>query len=210
VLHFITRMLDSDCTRRQLRCARTSVRCDHAIEDDANRRGEDVIKFGRCRFYADENIEAALITRLRQQRFQVLSASELGHHPRDDRFHLQEARRRKAVLLTHDLDFLDHELFPFRELKDIAIVVIRATSADQFWLMMTSLIDLAYSGNQNLYGLKVEIASPLITSHARLGGRITSDKVDIRSPTTERDLFTTSDAVPQEGSRGPAPNDAHT
>jgi predicted nuclease of predicted toxin-antitoxin system len=50
---------------------------------------------------------------LRDEGFHVECANELGYQPRDDTFHLQEARRRKSVLLTHDLDFLDHGKIPF-------------------------------------------------------------------------------------------------
>jgi predicted nuclease of predicted toxin-antitoxin system len=79
---------------------------------------------GKARFYADENVEAYLVKHIRNSGIRVEYANELGFNPRDDLFHLQEARRRKCILLTRDLDYLDHREFSFDLLKDTAVVIL--------------------------------------------------------------------------------------
>jgi Domain of unknown function (DUF5615) len=153
------------------------------------------MKFGKCRFYADENIEPQLVELLRDEGFRVDTAAQLGFAPRDDKFHLQEAKRRKALLLTRDNDFLDHQRFPFSVLNDTGIIFVRTAPgapADTFRASLAALVDLGYSGNHNLHGTKVEIAGPILTFHARIGGRIMTDKADIRVP-GEQELFADDD-----------------
>jgi len=83
------------------------------------------VKFGKTRFYADENVELDLVDYFQSRGYRVESAHKLGLLSRDDHFHLQEAKRRKVVLLTRDVDFLNHREFPFRDLKNAAIVIMR-------------------------------------------------------------------------------------
>jgi len=54
----------------------------------------------------------------------VDSAVEVGFQSRDDQFHLQEVRRRRSVLLTRDVDFLDDRRFPYHALHGTAVVVL--------------------------------------------------------------------------------------
>lgn len=56
--------------------------------------------------YADENIENSIIERLRRRRIEVVSARELGYVGKPDEFHIRKASEIKAVILTHDIDFL--------------------------------------------------------------------------------------------------------
>ena len=56
--------------------------------------------------YADENIEEAIIQGLRRRGVDVISARELGYMGRDDEFHLLKAKQLRAVVFTHDIDFL--------------------------------------------------------------------------------------------------------
>jgi len=150
--------------------------------------------FGKARFYADENVEQILIDHVRESGYKIDSANELGFHPRDDTFHLQEAKRRKCILLTRDKDFLVHNRFPFHHLNDTAIVVLRTDfggSADlNYGYMLVSLFDeIASSGNANLHGLKIELRGTRIKFHAQIGGAIRVDEVDISKPGYGKDLF---------------------
>jgi predicted nuclease of predicted toxin-antitoxin system len=152
------------------------------------------MKYGRVRFYADEDIEDELVAFIREEGYRVFSARELGLSPRDDRHHLQEARKRKCVLLTRDLDYLSHRRFPFTQLKDTAIVILRTplSSAKPVaaGFALTSLLkEVADSGRRNLQGLKIEIQGPRITLHARIRGRIRSEEVDISSTQPSTILF---------------------
>jgi predicted nuclease of predicted toxin-antitoxin system len=58
------------------------------------------------KIYADENIERSIIDGLRRRKIEVVSARELGHIGRPDEFHIEKAFEIKAVILTHDVDFL--------------------------------------------------------------------------------------------------------
>jgi predicted nuclease of predicted toxin-antitoxin system len=149
---------------------------------------------GKARFYADENISQHIIDHIRDKGLRVISAKEEGLSPRDDAFHMEEARRRKCILLTRDSDFLDHRKFPFQKLKDTAIVILRTESKQDnrlnFGYMLLCLLnEVGASGNKNLHGLKIEIKGSRMILYARLGGRIKRDVVDISEPFEDRDLF---------------------
>jgi len=58
------------------------------------------------KIYADENIERSIIEGLRRRRIEVVSAREIGYLSRADEFHIKKASEIKAVILTHDIDFL--------------------------------------------------------------------------------------------------------
>ena len=120
---------------------------------------------------------------MRSKGFTVVCARDLGLSPRDDRFHLQEARRRHVILLTNDRDFLDQRRFPFSDLKDTAVVVLRTPTSPCGTSLSYALISLlelvARSGRRDLVGLKVEIDGPKVTLHKRVRGRVTSETFDI-------------------------------
>jgi predicted nuclease of predicted toxin-antitoxin system len=148
----------------------------------------------KARLYADENIEASLVQHLRNQDVAVDYAAELGFSPRDDGFHFQEARRRKAILLTKDIDFLDNNRFPYRNMKDTAIVVLRTekgyTATLDFGYALVALLDhVVASGRKNLAGLKMEIKGPRIIFHALINGKVKHDEIDISKGFKDRMLF---------------------
>jgi len=152
------------------------------------------VSYAKVRFYADENVEQYLVDYIRNHGFHVDSAQELGLSPRDDTFHLQEARRRKCVLLTKDTDFLDHKRFPFQNLKDTAVVVLRTEDKPQSklnygYMLICLLEEIGASGNRNIQGLKVEVRGPKMILYARIGGRVKQDIVDISRPREDRVLF---------------------
>ncbi|MFW9881167.1 MAG: DUF5615 family PIN-like protein [Candidatus Thorarchaeota archaeon] len=152
------------------------------------------MKFGKVKFYADENIESHLITFIRQKGYKVESAFELGLSPRDDKFHLQEAKRRNCILITRDKDFLNHKKFPFSDLKSTGIVVLRSEEKDNINLgfaLVCITDEIGASGNKNIHGLKIEIKGPKMIVYANIDGKIKSDTVDIRKEEDfNRELFT--------------------
>jgi len=148
----------------------------------------------KARFYADENIEDYLIAYIRNQGYHVDSARELGFSSRDDLFQFQEAKRRKCLLITKDTDFLDHKRFPFHNLNNTAIVILRTEdkphSQLNFGYMLVCFFDeVCKSGNQNLFGLKIEIRGPKMIFHARIRSKIKHDMVDISKGLENRPLF---------------------
>jgi len=58
------------------------------------------------KIYADENIERSIIEGLQRRKIEVVSARELGYIGKPDEFHIKKASEIKAVILTHDVDFL--------------------------------------------------------------------------------------------------------
>jgi predicted nuclease of predicted toxin-antitoxin system len=58
------------------------------------------------KIYADENIERSIVEGLRRRKIEVFSARELGYLGKSDEFHINKASEMKAVMLTHDVDFL--------------------------------------------------------------------------------------------------------
>ena len=58
------------------------------------------------KIYTDENIEIPIVEGLRRRGIDVISSRELGNLGKSDEFHLKEAHRIGAVILTHDVDFL--------------------------------------------------------------------------------------------------------
>jgi len=152
------------------------------------------MRFGWARFYADEDIEDHLIVHLRDKGYHVDSARELGFAKKDDRFQLHEARRRKAVLLTRDLDFLNHRVHRFDELGDTGIVILRTedkpeTRVEFGYMLLALQKELGPSGSKGLHGLKIELRGPRMVLYARVNGRIRKDEVDISKPYGSRELF---------------------
>lgn len=77
----------------------------------------------RIKFYADENVDFALIQSLRHfHKVNVKTAVELGYSGRDDYFHFCKAKRLGRFLLTSDRDFLDHIKFPLKQTYGIVIL----------------------------------------------------------------------------------------
>jgi len=58
------------------------------------------------KIYADENVERSIVEGLRRRRIEVVSARELRYIGEPDEFHIKKASEIKAVILTHDVDFL--------------------------------------------------------------------------------------------------------
>ena len=148
----------------------------------------------KAKLYADENIETNLVRHLRNQGVTVDCAEELGYKPRDDEFHLQEARKRSAILLTKDTDFLDDNKFPYRNMKDTAIVVLRTEKGYkatlEFGYALVALLDhIVASGTRNLAGLKIEIKGSKIIFHALVKGKVKRDEIDISKGFKDRMLF---------------------
>lgn len=151
------------------------------------------MKFGKVRFYADENIEQSFVNFIRKKGYHVESANELGLCSRDDEFHLQEAKRRGCILLTRDVDFLDHVRFPFNMLKNTGIVILRSENKktiDLGFALICLTDEVGASGNKNTYGLKIEVKGPKMKFYAQINGIIKTDTVNIlKKEDVDRELF---------------------
>jgi hypothetical protein len=105
----------------------------------------------------------------------------LGLCPRDEIFHLHEAKKRKRLLLTRDVDFLNHRNFPFNKLNDTAIIILRSEDNQKskltFVYMIVNLIEeIEKSGNKNLNGLKIEIHGSKMILYSQIRGSTRKDR----------------------------------
>jgi predicted nuclease of predicted toxin-antitoxin system len=81
------------------------------------------------KIYADENVERSIIEGLRRRGIEIISARELGFIGQPDEFHIKKAVELRAVILTHDIDFLriasrpdiKHGGIIFSHSKDVSI-----------------------------------------------------------------------------------------
>lgn len=151
-------------------------------------------KLGKTRFFADENIDSAIVDYLRDKGYKVEFAAELGFKGKHDSFHLQEATRRKCALLTSDSDFLDNKRFPFHSIKKTTVIVLKTNSSSTSnpslgFAMMALEESVAKSGNKNLLGLKIEISGLRVVLHAEIAGRNRRDVIDVSKPSNTRLLF---------------------
>jgi predicted nuclease of predicted toxin-antitoxin system len=58
------------------------------------------------KIYADEIIERSIIEGLKRRKIEIVSVRELGYVGKPDEFHIKKASEIKAIILTHDVDFL--------------------------------------------------------------------------------------------------------
>lgn len=58
------------------------------------------------KFYLDENIAHSIAAGLRRRKVDVLTVNEAETLGEDDKEHLDIARKKKRIIVTHDVDFL--------------------------------------------------------------------------------------------------------
>lgn len=114
---------------------------------------------GRVKFYADEDIDMALIHYLRSKhKISIVTASELGYQGRDDEFHFQEAYRQKRFLLTRDRHYLDHSRFPFNQMLGVVILDIPPEPPGLGWMAIWLQTEIVPSG-KGIRGTKIVLRS---------------------------------------------------
>jgi predicted nuclease of predicted toxin-antitoxin system len=79
---------------------------------------------GRVRFYADHNVDGAIVEVLRFIKYDVETARDIGAERQPDDFHFKRAYNSKRVLLTHDSDYLDNTQFPLSQTRGVVILNI--------------------------------------------------------------------------------------
>jgi predicted nuclease of predicted toxin-antitoxin system len=79
---------------------------------------------GTPKFYADHNVDQAVVYMLRYLKYDVQTASDIGSQNQPDEFQYKRAYDSKRVLLTLDKDFLDDAKFPFSRTYGIVVLNI--------------------------------------------------------------------------------------
>ena len=133
---------------------------------------------GKIKLYADENIRYALVLVLRSQGINIKHASEVNLLNKDDQRQFQYAKKTNRWLLISDKDFLNHNIFPFEQLKGIIIVL---DSGDDFiaaqiihWLKY----ELVPSG-KDINNCKIELRRNSVVFHFKREGKIYTQKINI-------------------------------
>jgi hypothetical protein len=120
---------------------------------------------GRVKFYADENIDIALVRHLRTKiKVNITSALELGFGGRGDSFHFQEAKRSKRFLLTCDKDFLNNIKFPLNHCFGVVILDIPQRFPGVGW-MVVWLKEYIIGSSKQIYGTKIVLHEKTMDVH---------------------------------------------
>jgi hypothetical protein len=112
---------------------------------------------GKIKFYADENVDIALINHLREDyKVNITTALEAGFAGRNDDFHYKEAKRQKRFLLTCDSDFLNHRRFPFNKMMGIVILDVPRQGPSLGFISLWLTEHIVPSGKE-IHGTKIVI-----------------------------------------------------
>ena len=84
------------------------------------------------RFYADEDVDAAIISLVRSWRYEVESLGERGLVRHSQEFHFERSAATACVLLTQDHAYLDESRFPLSQTCGVWIVDVARTNVDHF------------------------------------------------------------------------------
>jgi len=132
---------------------------------------------GKIKLYADENIRYAIVLALRLQGINVKHASEVNLLNKDDQDHFQYAKRTNRWLLTSDRDFLNHNIFPFEQIKGIIIVLDSGDDLIAGQIITWLKYELVPSG-KGINNCKIELRRNSVVFHFKREGKIYTQKTD--------------------------------
>lgn len=132
---------------------------------------------GKIKLYADENIRYAIVLALRSQGINIKHAIEVNLTNKDDQDHFQYAKKTNRWLLTTDRDFLNHNIFPFEQIKGIVIVLDTGEDLIAGEIMAWLKYELAPSG-KGINNCKVELRRNSVVFYFRKEGKIYTQKID--------------------------------
>jgi hypothetical protein len=132
---------------------------------------------GKIKLYADENIRFDIVRILRMEGINIKHASEVGLVNRDDMTHFQYAKKTKRWLLTTDRGFLNHTLYPFEQVKGIAVVPDTGADLTAGYIIVWLKRELVPSG-KNIDNCKVEFTVDNVVFHFKRQGIVYTETVD--------------------------------
>jgi len=132
---------------------------------------------GKIKLYADENIRYAIVLALRLQGINVKHASEVNLLNKEDQDHFQYAKRTNRWLLTSDRDFLNHNIFPFEQIKGIIIVLDSGDDLIAGQIITWLKYELVPSG-KGINNCKIELRRNSVVFHFKREGKIYTQKID--------------------------------
>ena len=132
---------------------------------------------GKIKLYADENIRFGVVHVLRMQGINIKHACEVNLTNKDDKAHFQYAKKTGRWLLTTDKDYLNHNLYPFEQIKGIVIVPNTGDDMTAGYILAWLKHELIPSG-KNIDNCKVEFRGNSVMFHFRREGKIYTQKID--------------------------------
>lgn len=132
---------------------------------------------GKIKLYADENIRYVIVLALRSQGINVNHASEVNLLNKNDQDHFQYAKKTNRWLLTSDRDFLNHNIFPFEQIKGIIIVPDSGDDLTAGQIIAWLKYELVPSG-KGINNCKVELRKNKVVFHFKREGKIYTQKID--------------------------------
>jgi hypothetical protein len=131
---------------------------------------------GKIKLYADENIRLGIVQVLRMQGVNIRHAGEVGLTQKDDNTHYQYAKKTGRWLLTTDKDFLNNSLYPFEQIKGIAIVPDTGDDMVAGYLLVWLKHELVPSG-KGIDNCKVEFTKDAVIFHFKSEGKAITQKI---------------------------------
>lgn len=132
---------------------------------------------GKIKLYADENIRYGIVLALRLQGINIKHAKEENLTDRNDQDHFQYAKRTNRWLLTTDKGFLNHNKYPFEQIKGIVIVPDTGKDLVAGKIMVWLKHELVPSG-KGIDNCKVELKEDGAIFHFRREGKIHTQKIN--------------------------------
>ena len=86
---------------------------------------------GRASFYADHNLDESIVYVLRHQKYDVVTAREIGAEQQPDEYHFRWSAQKGRVLLTQDKDFLDNGRFPLSQTHGVVVFNVNSASTSE-------------------------------------------------------------------------------
>jgi len=133
---------------------------------------------GKIKLYADENIRYGIVLVLKEQGVNIKHSKEVGLINRDDQTHFQYAKKTNRWLLTTDRDYLNHNKYPFEQIKGIVIVPDTGKDLVAGKIIAWLKHELVPSG-KGIDNCKVEIKGDDVVFHFRKEGKIYTQKTNL-------------------------------
>jgi predicted nuclease of predicted toxin-antitoxin system len=112
-------------------------------------------RYPATRFVTDANFEPWGIYVMRYKRLDVMDAAVAGMRHIDDGAVFQRAWQLKRVLVTHDKDFLDDNLFPFNMCPGLLVLPTYGRVSMEFGNLLATATALISRGRELWYHTKV-------------------------------------------------------
>jgi hypothetical protein len=114
----------------------------------------------RIRLYADEDIDAGAVDRLRGAGVNVLTTAEVGNTGKDDAVQAAFATQQKRVLLTRNArHFMDDERIPLRSTRGVIALDAVPTDTDGYLTALTIIYEFLVPWADIYEDMKIKVSA---------------------------------------------------